>query len=176
MARRITAKPHKGESPADAVNRVRSEIEAIVGQLKDVRTALPPKADIKASLAVKVRAMAADGAPTITLMPDGVRLAFAEKTRFADTTSDRVGALLAWLDPDKMIERLSAEIDNRPESAASLSTSAKAERIADLSAQIETLSRAEEALCEEHSLLRRASAHPLAVLGIIPKDRKAVAA
>ena len=79
--------------------------------------------------------------------------------------------LLAWRDPDALIERLGRMIETTADDETALSSEARAAKIAELEAQILDLERREESLIEQaldqgQVIRRRADADPRAILGI----------
>ncbi len=87
--------------------------------------------------------------------------------------------LLAWLDPERMVERLDAMIDALPDGEA-MTTEDQQKALAELNAEIEALGRQEEALIEGAfaggvDILRRSGADPACVLGVRVRVRVAAA-
>ena len=78
--------------------------------------------------------------------------------------------LMAWIDPDRMAQRLEAEVDALPDDEA-MTDDEQREALADLDAEIDALERNEEALIEAAlergvDILRRSSVSPPCVLGV----------
>lgn len=59
--------PREGESVSDALIRVRREISIAQGELRQVKTAPPPAAEIRAALVAEVDRMAAEGKPHVSV-------------------------------------------------------------------------------------------------------------
>ena len=59
-----------------------------------------------------------------------------------------MAALLAWLDPDRLTKRLEDEIDELGEPDNPLTAKEKEKRLAELTARMDELERAEESLIE----------------------------
>jgi hypothetical protein len=87
-------------------------------------------------------------------------------------TENFVGAALAWLDPERFVAKLEAMIDETPQRGEPMTGPEQAKRMGELTAEIERLSRLEEALIsaafeqDGTDVLRRRDALPAAVLGV----------
>lgn len=164
-----TAAPRKGETVQQAVVRVRAEIAEAQQQLRATRSASLPKEDAKTLARAYVDSLAAKARPRVKLAGGTLDVSFASDD-YAPNTG-RMIAIAAWLHPDQFVARLEAEIDALPEPELSLSPEQKRQRVAELTESIDQLERDEEALivrAEEDGIeiLRRATASPLAVLGL----------
>jgi hypothetical protein len=78
-------------------------------------------------------------------------------------TPQDVMALLAWYDPDAMLERLMGEIGD----AEGVSAAERERREPALEARILAAERVEEGLIEQSDIARRPDASPLAILGVV---------
>jgi hypothetical protein len=84
---------------------------------------------LKTGKTIHWRALAADGKPTLSVGPDGVKIKMAERKEWSSTTSSAIAGLLAWLDPDTLLKRLEAQLDEMPEAPLVLSVKEKEERV-----------------------------------------------
>jgi len=166
MAREIAVRPAKGETPLQAVQRVREQIAALTSEKQKVIRASPPRDILHAMVREYVLTLAQQARPSISYDDRGVRVNFADHLPVA---------MLAWVDPDRLIKRLCAEIDALPKTELSLNLLQKNERLAEIKAKLFGLERQEEALIDLASedgqeIARRPNADPTAVLGVIIKQ------
>lgn len=172
-ARPVVAKLKPGETFHAALARVRAEISALTQELSAVKAAPLPVADLKSAVRNYVADLATKGAPSISSARGSLRVDWARADTWdSPTSSQRLAATLAWLDPGQMVKRLEASIDARPESATALSAPEKARRLDQLTADLDRLSRQEEAIIEAAAsdgitVMRRPNALPQAVLGVV---------
>jgi hypothetical protein len=178
------AKPRASESLADAIKRVRTEIQQTEAQLAGVKATPPSVDEIKAAIVVEVNRMADEGKPTFTLDSGKVKFHWPDVQEFGPPGSALVapsgGAtkLQCWWDRDAMIQRLSAEAEVR---GSDLSAAKRREYIADLAAQLARLEHEEEQLIEMAlaagvDVHRRPYASAYALLGIEPMSEADAAA
>jgi len=168
---KATATLRKDETLPRALQRIRAEITMAQAELGRVKTAPPPKDELKSQIADRVRQLAERGKPLVTVNAGNFKLAFNDPTAFAGASPDRAASVLAWLDPDKFEQRLREQIDALPEPHMALTAKEKRERTTALTEQIDELERQEEALIERMlgdgiDVTRRANASPPAVLGV----------
>lgn len=180
----VTAAPRKGETLAQSIARTRDEITAARMNLLTVRTAPPPKSELKVAAAAKVKSYAAQGAPDMDI--DRSRNKFdliwvrANELDFG-VPPKVIISWLAWLAPELMLAALIRDIDARPEPQAPIASAERQQRMAELASTVDRLEREEEALIESAQaqgldVCRRENASPLAVLGLTVRERAAVAA
>ena len=177
-APRERVKPRKGESISDALQRVRKDISGLASDLRKLYQAGPRAADLKRAAKNYVNGLAQTGRPKITASHEKFEMAFETG---AYTLAPNVRAILAWFDPDGLIRRLEDEIDALPVPPLTLSAKEKNERIATAKANMLAAEREEEALIELASdsgqqIIRRYHADPAAILGVVVKPKKVVAA
>lgn len=169
------AKPNKDETIAAAIARVRLDILSCKQDLAAARNAPLPTADLKKLVAARVQRMASNGSPNLSADGGKLVLWFTDP-RAGDSRCElnEVARLLAWFDPDRLTKRLEDEIDALGEPQNPLTAKEKEKRLAELTARMDQLERAEEGLIEaghEQGLdvARRADASPAAVLEIVVK-------
>jgi hypothetical protein len=160
------------ETHVDAVVRIRCDIEDLIGDRSALRRALLPLDELFAQSDAHVDALARQGAPRLRL--DGDRLTVQHEI---EGFADKAVALLAWLHPEQMKERLREDIRAHREreigdrEVAVLSTTERAQKMRELDDNLLERERCEEALIREADaegtvILRREKASPLAVLGV----------
>jgi hypothetical protein len=171
----VRAKPNKDETIAAAIARVRLDILSCKQDLAAARNAPLPVAELKRAVAARVLRMKNNGAPNLTVDGGKLVLWFTDP-RAGDSRCElnEVARLLAWFDPERLTARLTDEIDALGEPQNPLAPKDKEKKLAELTAHMDQLERAEESLIEagqEQGLDagRRADASPAAVLGIVVK-------
>lgn len=149
-----------GESWSQAVHRIRQEIADLQSQQRATESAAPSREETVDALKQRIAAMAV--APLVHL--DG---------RIEPQTRD-VLATLAWLQPDVLLKRLTAEL---PDHVGGLSKAAKRSRLFELRDRLaaaeqeeESLVRAAEAAGESITRTRRADAPIAVVLGLVREE------
>jgi hypothetical protein len=168
----------KGETPLDAIKRVRAEIRTAQGDVRKLYHAAPRAADLKRAAKAYVAGLAETGRPKITGTHEKFEITF-DNGGF--TLKPEIRAILAWFDPDALLRRLEEEIDAMPVPPLTLSAKEKNERLAAAKLKLLTLERQEEALIEAayddgEQIVRRYDADPVAILQVLIKRKKAVAA
>jgi hypothetical protein len=163
----------KGETHLQAVTRIRSDIEKLKNELRLVQQAGPPIADVKRQARDYVRTLAERGRPTIKVgYETGFELVMPTSSY---SSTPLLSAVLAWIDPDTLINKINAEIDRMPKPPMSLSKKDRLERFAYLTTEFAALERSEERMIEAaaeqgQDIPRRVDASPAAVLNVEPKD------
>jgi hypothetical protein len=167
--------PDKGESCADAVRRLRDEIDKLSSTRTTVSRALLPVQEVRAQANAYVDALAERGKPRMALIDDKLSITHSFDG-FAANAAD-AAALLAWMDPDIMKDRLWLDVSHflRAEDKNGLETMTKAKRVAklaELDGRILALEREEEALVcraadEGTTIPRRDNASPAVILGVV---------
>jgi hypothetical protein len=163
----------KGETHLQAVTRIRSDIEKLKNELRLVQQAGPPIADVKRQAREYVRTLAERGRPTIKVgYETGFELVMPTSSY---SSTPLLSAVLAWIDPDTLINKINAEIDRMPKPPMSLSKKDRLERFAYLTNEFAALERSEERMIEAaaeqgQDIPRRVDASPAAVLNVEPKD------
>jgi hypothetical protein len=160
-----------GEAYTDAVLRVRGEIVDLVDARSAFHRAVPPVDELYAQSDAHVDALAARGKPRLYL--DGDKLVIKHEV---DGHTAQPTALLAWLHPDAMKERLHDEIDRQRERELRngplvMPSSERIEGMASLDRLILAKEREEEYLIREAeedntTIPRREQASPAAILGV----------
>lgn len=170
------------ETAKDAVTRMRNEIEQAKANLIEAQRAPLPRSEIIARARKHVDALAEKGRPHVHFdqKTGEFTVAIPPERGSGGPSITPVFGVLAWLDPDRMFQRIKAEIEAKPEPEYTLTVEEKRTRVASIKAVIDTLERDEETLivraaAEGIEILRRPNAHPAAVLGITI-SRKAMAA
>lgn len=172
MAKPTTVNRRKDETLPAAIARTRDEINDAQQELRVVRTAPLPKADLKVKAAAYVQGLVERGRPKISAGNDGVfKVSFEDRNSYVASSCASMATLLAWLHPDEMTARLEQEIDALPENKSALTAQDKEARVSELKANLDALERMEEALVEAAiaegiDVMRRSNASPLAVLGV----------
>jgi hypothetical protein len=109
--------PAEGESVGDALVRVRHEISIAQGELRQIKTAPPPAAEIKAALAAEVDRMAAEGLPRIVLSGGKVTVQWPDVQMYAgpggalSAPSGSASKMLCALFPEQFKQLLAAGVD-----------------------------------------------------------------
>jgi hypothetical protein len=172
-----------GETPADAIGRLHSEIAAVSNHLDVVKSAPLPKADAKALVRPYVEQLRERGRPKVTVHNRGtLNVAWVDPQKQDFFTHVDAAALLAWCDPTAMIKALEREIDAMPDERRDAMLAAERERrVAELSANLELLERQEEVLIERaaeqgQEIARREDASPSAILSVVVQAKAAQAA
>lgn len=173
----------RGETLAQAVERVRGEIAERRADLHRIASAPLTSAEAKAAIRREVEALAEAGAPDVGRVLEGqpIRWPSFRELRHLGSNGPIYGesgdpqavdarALMAWLMKGLLLTRLEAEVDAIADDKAALSTVQRRTEDARVRAELLALERAEEALIEdappELRIWRRAEADPRAVLGL----------
>jgi hypothetical protein len=170
------AQPEKGETLANAILRVRSEIKQARGDLYQLKAAPLPRAEIEQQIRAHVQQLVRDGTPRLDLRGGAVKVYWPDKAGFSATGSAPAGAasaLFAWLFPQQVYEMLIGGVDETIVGGVS-----SADRIsvgAEIEASIRTLGHQEEslivaALAAGIEVHRRYDASPFALLGVESVD------
>ncbi|SRR5258707_290538 len=168
----VKVKPRAGETIRQAIARTRDEIIANKQHQRVVSLAPLPRADIKRKAAEYVAGLAAGLATQVGVFQGAVRVSVSLGNAIGGMRPDHILAMMAWLDADKLVERLEAEIDATPEPALALPEAEKVKRLQELVANLDQLERLDEALVVEahvqgnEAVIRRPDANPMAVLGV----------
>jgi hypothetical protein len=178
----------KGQTPVRAVEALREQLGQLRADLRDVQAAPVPSGTVKQRVRDQVTALAERGCPNVGHAVEiGAAVAFPAPVVRADLFGHAAAegaprlvgfaqaahvdpvALVAWLFPDRLAERLEAEVDALADDSAALTDEERAAREAELRAQLLELERAEEVLVElaerdGTQVARRPDADPRAVL------------
>jgi hypothetical protein len=176
------AKPRKRLTIAETVDVVREELHAAQTELYRISTAAPSAEELKQKVAALVAELGARGKPALSVRAGKLTVNWRP-----DQSWDRSGNALAhlefaaWLNPQSIIDRLNQDIEGlQLDHTGALPPDEKAQRIADLEDEIDSLERTEESLicqaaAQQLTILRRPKASPAAVLGVRVVKRKAAA-
>lgn len=178
------AKGRRGETPSNAVERIRVELAGLAADRARIESAPRPRDVLKAEARKAVEALAARGRPDVagiisgrpgaslwpTLSPLHLGLV-SKDIPFVPSSAVDAGALLAWLAPDQIIERLEQELDRELGDSPGISDEERAASLAALDSQRLSLERDEEAMIRAAEasgqvIQRRPNANALAVLGV----------
>lgn len=183
VARVPIIKLEDGETLPQAVGRVRLEMATLKSSLFTVEHAPLPKAQLIERARQKIDALAERGRPALNFdsKTGEFDFAFRHEPGTGGPSPDHALHALAWFDRDRLLERITAEINMRPEPKMVLSVEERRARTREINERVDMLERLEEALImraqsDGLEILRRPNANPAAVLGIAVKRRSANAA
>jgi hypothetical protein len=136
-----------GTADAVAVKRLSDRLSALRQDLSRVRAALPSLDELRESIRDRVAEMADRGRPAVTVDRDMVDVHFGRVERVAGIAKHMADPtdVLAWLFPDRMVERLQAELPSAP---GSMTRTEREHRIVEIEAEIEQAER-EEVLIQQ---------------------------
>ena len=171
-----TVKLERGETPGQAVERVRAQLEAIDAEWRAVEDAPLPAGELKARVVAEIDALAEKGRPTVRPRDrfgggvSGVAEALRLRTAGGLLVSDMSGPFGIWLHREAIIGRLHGEVDKLDLSNA-LTDEARDSALSRLLDQRLELSFVEEShICQAEAegtqIARRRAADPRAVLQI----------
>lgn len=170
-----------GETITEAVERIRGELATAQRELARARNAALPVETIKQQAEAYVTSLVERGRPSIHCGHDTAFTASVPSHGW--TAKSPVLELLAWVDPQKLLQRLHAQIE--ADAAATdqlrLTAAERGELLAAMAAILDDLERQEEALIEKAGdagqlIERRHDASPAAILGIRATRKAKVAA
>lgn len=170
------AKLAKGETPRQALARVRQEIENIEKAWSEAQQAPMPIDEIKAEMTATVDAIAARGAPSIDpRIRNGDPAKIFHALRLETINGSKVGdggaSFFVWLMHDQIVDKLNGQADALQIDGA-MSDADREKRFSDLADRRLELERLEESLIvaaakEGMTLDRRLDADPRAVLEVV---------
>jgi hypothetical protein len=180
-AKPVKAKLKAGENLASAVHGLREQIDALHNERRKVEQAGVPLADAKAAAQAYVDSLTIRGRPRIVAEHERFTVTFDALVEGAYTPKPDLAAVLAWLDPKALAQRLMDELDAAPKPALALSNKAKADKLTMIAVSVAALEYEEETLISESeiegpALARRPDASPAAILGVIVTKGKAATA
>src|SRR5262249_51577985 len=173
------AQPQEGETLADAVLRVRSELAAVQGEIRAVRSAPPTKEEVKARVRAEVERKAAAGQPRVEFALDGaIKLHWPDVMLYAvpgtalSAPSGSASDFACWLFKDQILKRFAA---HDAELSGGISAAERKRRIADLERQAFALEVGEGALIGQAldagiEVDRRIDASPFVYLGMTTRE------
>jgi hypothetical protein len=161
-----------GETPEDAVMKIRREIAELTVERLEVAQLPEPKPIIMAAFRAEVSRLATATRPRLDFTRGRARPVF----QAADFISPEfVFGALAWFDGARMLELLDQAVEAEIDDAAEMASDEQQTELARLDGEIEALGRQEEALIDAAfekgvDILRRANASPPCVLAVrLPK-------
>ncbi len=162
--------PHRGETPAAAVDRLRAEIDRIAALISKAERAPKPAEEIRRLIRREVQLTAKRGAPLVG--KNGVR--WPPMLVGVNSITDCL-ALIARMFPEQLAAVAEAEVKDSPDA---MSDEQRERRLNELASQHLALNREEEAVIRVAEqagakIARRAEADPRAVLdvdGPSPRD------
>jgi hypothetical protein len=173
----VQAKPNEGETLADAIIRVRSEIGMAKSELQRVRSAPPSRDEIEDALRREVQTLITRGTPSVnidggkitTFWPDRPVLGGAKNEAVA-APAGSASALIAAMFPDVVYKMLTQGLDQLE---GGISADERARRTAEIERQVLLLEHEEESLVTQAlaaglEVHRRPSASGWALLAIAP--------
>jgi hypothetical protein len=177
----VTPAKASGGDPASALVVVRKAIAEATIALSKVKSAPPPKAEIKAGLAAYVHGLIKRAKPRLKIeRGKPFEAVFADGQRDFGPSEAWIAGLAAWTDREKFTAALEALADEISDARA-IPTAEQTKRIAALEAELLKLGFEEEAIIEAAfasgvDLLRRGRADPRAVLGVAIAEAAPLAA
>lgn len=166
----------KGETPRQALERIRAEINQVEAAWNEAQRAPMPLAEIKAEIAATVDAIAACGAPSINPSirdgdPAKINLALQLEAHNGRKLGDGGASFFVWLMRDQLVDKLNAQADALQIDGA-LSDAEREKLFSDLADRRLELERVEESIIvsaarEGMALDRRLNADPRAVLEVV---------
>ena len=170
------AKLAKGETPRQALERIRAEINQVEAAWNEAQRAPMPLAEIKSEIAATVDAIAARGAPSIDPRirngdPAKINHALRLETLNGSKVGDGGASFFVWLMRDQIINKLNAQTDALQIDRA-MSDAVREKLFSDLADRRLDLERLEESIIttaakEGMALDRRLDADPRAVLEVV---------
>lgn len=163
----------KGD-PAKVLARTRETIAELRADRHKVRSAPFPSSVAKAYATSLIDELAARGRPSVAALLENVRhiewkSAASMRWEYGNLIEGSVVAgvqLVAWLERDRLLAALYAEIDEMADDKNALTEEERTAELARIEAQALELERIEEHLVEELGVERRPDADPRAVLHI----------
>lgn len=173
----------KGESIADAVERLRRRGRELQADLDRVRAAPWPSALARERMRAQIAKLVESGRPlTHHLVDHGEPVAFATRSvsvRILNTAPEAIGfaevpdvmALLAWLHRDTLIAALDREIDATADDAHALDADQRRQAEAEILADRLSIEREEAELCWRQAsdglpIMHRPDLDPQSLLGV----------
>lgn len=139
----------KNETHQQAIASLRGQIMKLIAERSQVERAALPTDEIKAQAKRWIVERALKGRPTITAGHDKFDIVFSAMKENAYTPTLDVFALLAWYDPEYLEDKLNTVIDEMPRPTFALSPSEKAQRLAEIKAELADAERMECALIDD---------------------------
>jgi hypothetical protein len=182
------------ENVAEAIERIRGDLQALLAQLSAARAALLPSAVAKQNSRRQIEELAEQGRPTTWETLEGRTIQWPTTSFRVDTSTafvasegtprlggllwaevPHVQALFTWLNKDALIAAIGKQIDAEADDKAALSPAEKAKRETEILAAILDVEREEAALIDKAGdfELYRPDTDPRAFLSIngpAPRD------
>jgi hypothetical protein len=180
-AKPVKIKLKPGESHQQLVADVRVRIVKLIGERSQVERAALPVDEIKAQVKKWITERAIQARPAIMATHEkfDVKFTYMDPEAFTPTLDPL--ALLAWLDPAYLEDRLNDLVDEMPKPKLAMTPSAKAERLAAIKVELGDAERLECALIDDaldKAILidHRPNVDLRALLGIVVTRSRAKAA
>jgi hypothetical protein len=168
----IPAALAKGETPVQAIGKLRVEMLSISQELAKVRAAPLPVADQLKCIDEFINRRSLVGMPKISIVRDQLQAPWPDDIV---TSKSDVFALLCALFPKSMSDALKREIEAQPAPANAMPSADRIAKINSLEAKLLEHERKESALLDD-TILPRAEMSPLAYLQISVVAQEAAAA
>jgi hypothetical protein len=161
----VPAKVEKGQTPAEAIGKLRVEMLSIAQDLAKVRRAPLPIPDQVAAAERFIAGKALVGMPRIGVVRDQLQLSWADDII---TSKSDVFTILCALFPKSMLDALKREIEQSPAAANAMPAAERDQQVRELESRLLDLERRESALLDkaEGAVLPRHDMNPLAYLQI----------
>jgi hypothetical protein len=159
-----------GESPVDAIGRVRTEITALERELIQLRRAALPSGELRQRIREYVTELGKAGMPSVFTDAGQFRIDWPPGSMApAGTLGPGAACVIAALFPDVLISALDAQVERI--SGTGLASNDRAKREVEIHDRLLTLQRTEESLIElaldaEFDVWRRPAAAPEAILSL----------
>jgi hypothetical protein len=176
---KVRIKLKDGETHLRAVQRLRGEIIALIGERSRVERSVPTNKEAKLAAREYVGSLPGRITPRLVIEHDKFEVLFGRGT-MSDHEPKPI-EVLAWIDPKLVLTRLEAMIDGRDKSANQMTASDRKTRLAEIKVELLDLERREvahiDAAKEEGTTIEhRTTCDPCALLGLLIIDEKARAA
>jgi hypothetical protein len=163
-----------GETVAQAIDRIRNEIQEVEREIHTARLAPLPKQELRELAATWVAQRVARGRPRLRFTEkEGLVIQCGHPQAWSAGSTEELIDTLAWYNPDHFANRLFQEIDRQLKAADgdALSGEERQRKITQLTARRYRLEADEESLVEQaamqgFAIARRMNASPSVVLGV----------
>lgn len=177
LIKSFNAKPKKGETLVNAIERVRSEIVELKREQYKVSLARLSNESVKQTVPRFVEHLAKSVRVGLEVNMHGltnVSFDWPGMTMVSGITPTAIMAMMAWLDPDRLIKRLEDASDILPvnPNTPTMTIEAKENRLDEIASEIYERELDEElwvSMCHESGMIhvtRRHDASPMVVLGV----------
>ena len=122
----VAAELRKGETPAEAIGRLRVEMLRIAQELAKTRSASLPVADQIAAAEEFISRKSLVGKPKVSIVRDQMQLSWADDVLTCKTD---LLTLLAWIAPKSLLDAIKREINEGPPPANSRSAAVRIKKV-----------------------------------------------